>query len=93
VIKSQYYCDGCGRKLEGKSLDTARDFISTYPGCNELFCPEQCLVIAPDYLSQSRPVIAKILSDAAHAVENYRSKFFASRRPLATKPALKEAVN
>ena len=63
-------------------------------GCNELFCPEQCITIAPDYLSQSRPVIAKILSDAASAVENYRRRFFASRRPALT--ALlpkKEAVN
>ncbi len=80
MIKRSYYCDGCGRKLEGEGLTQATEFTSTIPNCSELFCPEQCMAIAPEYISQSRPVITKILNDAAHAVENYRRKFFQSRR-------------
>lgn len=80
MIRSSYYCDGCGRKLEGESLQASTEFTATVPGRNEIFCPERCMGLAPEYFSVSQSVIAKILTDADKAISNYRRKFFASRQ-------------
>jgi len=81
------YCDGCGKKLEGKKLQEAQDATKAFNKQQErtqteIFCFDKCSYHSIAYWEQSGPVTLKALTDANAAVNNHRRKFFASRLSL-----------
>lgn len=81
MMQATYYCDGCGRKLEGESLELSlSEAVKSTGSTGEIFCPESCQAFTPDYRLESQALKAQVLMEVTFKLESFRRKFFQNRQ-------------